>query len=633
MKGIYHYHYNGKWMVTFKVFTSLTKLLQTKLIKQWVMPLSGIVLLAVSSSVNAETVKIGLRAHHGIEKSMSQWKPTADFLSKQIPEHKFVMIPFVGINELMQEATKNKFDFILSNPSSYVELELSLGASAILTLRNKRQGRPYTKFGSVIFTRKDNKNINEINDLRGKTIVAVSKPAFGGWRVAKRELIKAGFTAKQLENQVRFSGGIQQDVVSIVALGNSDVGIVRTDMLERMATSGLIKLEDFKIINKKSTKDFPFARSTQLYPEWPLAKMNKTSSALSKKVALALLTMPAEEPAAIAGKYVGWTVPEDYQPVHNLMKDLKIGSYKHYYENEVEHFFEEYLVYFIFSMIIAFIFISITLYVLATNRKLIAAKKQQNKLMDELEMRVAKRTKDYLIAKEVAEKANKAKTEFLSSMSHELRTPMNAVLGFAQLIDYDADEKQLTEIKENANEILHAGRHLLGLINDVLDLSKIEEGKLQLDIKPVSVNGLISDVVRLLEAQAKEKLVTISYESSPDELEVLVDQRSLKQIMINLITNAIKYNSENGRVDISVSKEKNASCRITVADSGDGIAEDELSIIFEPFKRVTYRTSIEGSGVGLAITKNLVEIMKGEIKVESKLGEGSTFSVLFKLAE
>lgn len=633
MKGIYRYHYNGKWMVTFKVFTSLTKVLQTKLIKQWVMPLSGIVLLAVSSSVNAETVKIGLRAHHGIEKSMSQWKPTADFLSKQIPEHKFVMIPFIGINELMQEAAKNKFDFILTNPSSYVELEFSLGASAILTLRNKRQGRPYTKFGSVIFTRKDNKNINEINDLRGKTIVAVSKPAFGGWRVAKRELIKAGFTAKELENQVRFSGGIQQDVVSIIALGNTDVGIVRTDMLERMAASGLIKLEDFKIINKKSTKDFPFARSTQLYPEWPFAKTNKTSSALSKKVALALLTMPAEEPAAIAGKYVGWTVPEDYQPVHNLMKDLKIGSYKHYHENEVEHFFEKYLVHFIFSMIVAFIFISITLYVLTTNRKLIAAKKQQNKLMDELEMRVAERAKDYLVAKEVAEKANKAKTEFLSSMSHELRTPMNAVLGFAQLIEYDADEKQLTEIKENANEILHAGRHLLGLINDVLDLSKIEEGKLQLDIKPVSVNGLISDVVRLLEAQAKEKLVTITYESSPDELEVLVDQRSLKQIMINLITNAIKYNSENGSVDISVSKEKNASCRITVADSGDGIAEDELSIIFEPFKRVTYRTSTEGSGVGLAITKNLVEIMKGEIKVESKLGEGSTFSVLFKLAE
>lgn len=632
-KMYYSAIYNGMRMVTFKIFTSLTKILQTKLITQRVMLLSGIVLLAVPSFVNAETIKIGLRAHHGIEKSMSQWKPTADFLSKQIPEHKFVMIPFIGIDELMQEAAKNKFDFVLTNPSSYVELELSVGASSILTLRNKRQEKPYTKFGSVIFTHKNNKNINEISDLKGKTIVAVSKPAFGGWRVAKRELMKAGFTAKELENQVRFSGGIQQDVVSIVGLGNADVGVVRTDMLERMAASGLIKLDDFKIINTKLAENFPFARSTQLYPEWPLAKMNKTSSALSKKVALALLTMTSENSAAIAGKYIGWTVSEDYQPVHNLMKDLKIGSYKHYHESEVEHFFEEYFVHFIFSMITVFIFIFLTLYVIAINRKLITAKIQQNKLMDELEMRVAKRTKDYLIAKEVAEKANKAKTEFLSSMSHELRTPMNAVLGFAQLIGYDADEKQLTEIKENSKEILLAGRLLLELINDVLDLSKIEGGKLQLDIKPVNVNSLIDDVVRLLKSQAKEKLITITYGASSEEFEILVDYRSIKQIMINLITNAIKYNSENGSIDISVSKEKNAFCKITVADSGDGIAEDKLNIIYEPFQRVTHRTNTEGSGVGLAITKNLVEIMKGEIKVESKLGEGSTFSVSFKLAE
>ncbi|MCW8900739.1 MAG: phosphate/phosphite/phosphonate ABC transporter substrate-binding protein, partial [Gammaproteobacteria bacterium] len=246
-------------------------------------------LFITSLPLNAATIKIGLRAIQGVEKSMEQWKKTADFLSEKIPEHKFVMVPFVGLEELMQATEKNQFDFVLSNPSSYVEMESRFGASAILTLRNKRQGKPYTKFGSVIFTRADS-NINEIKDLKGKSIVGVSERAFGGWRVALRELLNEGFNVEKNFKTISFSGGLQQDVVSIVSLGNADVGVVRTDMLERLAQRGDINLDEFKVINKKNIKGFPFLLSTQLYPEWPFAKMRDTSPELSKKVALALLT-------------------------------------------------------------------------------------------------------------------------------------------------------------------------------------------------------------------------------------------------------------------------------------------------------------------------------------------------------
>ena len=325
-------------------------------IKEILMPLVILLfMLAIfflSSFTYADTIKIGLRAHHGVEKSMRQWKKTADYLSQKIPEHRFVMVPYVSIPSLMKEATDNKFDFVLTNPSSYVEMESNLGASVILTLRNKRQNKPYSTFGSVIFTRKDNKKINEIKDLKGKVFIAVSKPAFGGWRVAVRELLKEGFDVYKEAKHVSFSGGIQQDVVNIVQLGNADVGVVRTDMLERMDAAGLIDFDDFKIINKKVSEDFPFARSTQLYPEWPLVKMKDTSSELSKKVALALLTISSNHPAAKAGKYVGWTVPEDYQPVLSLMRDLNIGSFKHQNENHFEHFIEEYFLQIIFSMVI-----------------------------------------------------------------------------------------------------------------------------------------------------------------------------------------------------------------------------------------------------------------------------------------
>ena len=598
--------------------------------KQWLILVLSLLIIVASSSVDADTIKIGLRAHHGIEKSMKQWKKTADYLSEKIPEHEFIFIPSVSLASLMKEAKQKKFDFVLTNPSSFVEMEVELGASTILTLRNKRQGKPFTTFGSVIFTRKNNDEINDVKDLKGKKIVAVSKRAFGGWRVAKRELMQEGFEARELEKQVSFSAGIQQDVVSIVSLGNADVGVVRTDMLERMAASGKIKLDDFKIINKKISKQFPFARSTRLYPEWPFVKMRRTSSILSKKVALALLTISSDHPAAIAGKYVGWTVPEDYQPVHNLMQELKVKPYEHYKESPFEHFFEEYLAYMIVAAFVLTALFFLTLYIHNTNLKLLAAKKQQDKLMDELETRVAERTQDLQIAKELAEDANRAKTEFLSSMSHELRTPMNAILGFAQIIEYDVEHQTMDLVRENIGEILVAGRHLLELVNDVLDLAKIETGKYELEIQKVFVPKLVNEVVKLLSVIADKDQITITCDFENNDFNVMADLRSFKQSLINIITNAIKYNKVGGVITITVQRLDDEYCKISIADTGEGIAENEFKKIFEPFERVSNRTNIEGSGVGLSITKSLIEIMGGKISVESTLGEGSTFTLLLK---
>jgi len=274
----------------------------------------------------------------------------------------------------------------------------------------------------------------------------------------------------------------------------------------------------------------------------------------------------------------------------------------------------------------------LAIYVFTTNRKLLIAKQQQDKIMNELEERVNERTKDLLLAKENAEQASNAKTEFLSSMSHELRTPMNAILGFAQILEHDVAHQHMDLVKDNVDEILVAGRHLLELVNDVLDLAKIETWKYELDLKEIIVSRAIKDVVSLLSVLTSKNNIKISCDfEGNDDLTVMVDLRSFRQALINIITNAIKYNQENGEVKIFIRKKDNI-CQISITDEGEGIAKENFEKIFEPFERVSNRTNIEGSGVGLSITKNLIEIMDGKLTVESKPGVGSTFTISFKVA-
>lgn len=228
-------------------------------------------------------------------------------------------------------------------------------------------------------------------------------------------------------------------------------------------------------------------------------------------------------------------------------------------------------------------------------------------------------------AKEDAEKANKAKSEFLSSMSHELRTPLNAVLGFARLFDLDTNLSH--EQKAIIDEIKKAGAHLLSLIEDVLDLSKIESGKMEISPSVFSPHELARDCVKLLSTQINEKAIDVDIQNELDSShKVFADQRRAKQVMINLLSNAIKYNLDAGKIVIKLSVVGDFACQISIADTGRGIAEDQHDQVFQSFNRLGAENSeIEGTGVGLSICKSLVEQMQGTIGFQSSLGHGSEF--------
>jgi PAS domain S-box-containing protein len=230
-------------------------------------------------------------------------------------------------------------------------------------------------------------------------------------------------------------------------------------------------------------------------------------------------------------------------------------------------------------------------------------------------------------AKLEAETASRAKSEFLSSMSHELRTPMNAVLGYAQLLLQNKKEPVTPRQRRQINQILKSGQHLLSLINDILDLSRIEAGRLELDLKELALDTVIGECLGLVDSLAERYRVTVvNVAKDKPSPTVRSDDVRLKQALLNLLSNSIKFNKAGGRVTIDVAERRDGMVRISVDDTGNGIAPARHSELFEPFSRLdATQRGIEGTGIGLAISKQLVERMGGSIGFSSELGVGSTF--------
>ena len=234
------------------------------------------------------------------------------------------------------------------------------------------------------------------------------------------------------------------------------------------------------------------------------------------------------------------------------------------------------------------------------------------------------------VAKEYAVRANRAKDEFLSRMSHELRTPLNAVLGFAQILEM---EEIGPDQRESVQQILKGGRHLLHLIDEVLDISRIATGRLSLSPEPVSLTEILRETVDLIKPLAADRGIRLRWEDA-NALHVLADRQRLKQVMLNLLSNAVKYNRQGGEVAVTWEKATGGRLRVKVTDTGPGIPEADIDRVFEAFERLGAEASgVEGTGLGLALSRGLVEAMEGTIDVESEVGVGSVFVVELPLAE
>ncbi|MDZ4103132.1 MAG: ATP-binding protein [Hydrogenophaga sp.] len=231
-----------------------------------------------------------------------------------------------------------------------------------------------------------------------------------------------------------------------------------------------------------------------------------------------------------------------------------------------------------------------------------------------------------------AEKANLAKSDFLSSMSHELRTPLNAILGFAQLVESGTPALTPAQ-KRSIDQILKAGWYLLDLINEILDLALIESGKLSLSVEPVSLQEVLMECRSMVESQARQRSIGMAFPRLPAQSYVKADRTRLKQVLINLLFNAIKYNQPSGHVSVECAEPTPGTLRISVRDTGAGLSPEQVSQLFQPFNRLGQEGGKEeGTGIGLVVTQRLVALMGGEIGANSTQGVGSVFWVEMALA-
>ncbi|WP_022666812.1 phosphate/phosphite/phosphonate ABC transporter substrate-binding protein [Desulfospira joergensenii] len=294
--------------------------------KKYICPMMIVLLFWVSQTVfAADTYKIGVLAKRGPVKALKMWKSTGTYLTEKVPGT-FEVVP-LDFDAVFPAVEKGEVDFFLVNSSMFITAKVKYGAKAVATMINSRQGNPLKSFGGVILTSEENDEINSINDLKGKTFAAVKKSSFGGWQMAYMELLNQGIDPFKDFSKLDFAGK-HDNVVLAVQNGASDAGTVRTDTLERMASEGIIDMEEFKILNPQSHSGFPFVCSTALYPEWPMAKTKGTPDAVVQQVVSALKLIKAGDQAAKDAKIVGWTDALDYQGVEDLQIKLKVGAYQ-----------------------------------------------------------------------------------------------------------------------------------------------------------------------------------------------------------------------------------------------------------------------------------------------------------------
>lgn len=700
------------------------------------------VLLWPLVAVAGQSVHVGVLSHRGAEATLETWGPTADYLNSAVACCTFEIVP-LDFDEVEPAVQYGQVDFVLVNSGIYVNLERRFRVSRIATLNNRGGQIYHNLFGGVIFARADRDDIADLQDLRGKRFMGVDATSLGGFQMAWRELKAAGIDPYQDFASLRF-GGIHDAVVMAVLEGRADAGAVRTNILEGMAAAGLIQMDDFKIINRRYHPEFFFLHSTPLYPEWPFSTLQHTPSDLARKVAVALLLMAPNDPAAIIGRYAGWTIPLDYQLVHDLFQELKLPPYAARGGFTLEQAAKRYWYWVLAGLGGVLLMALLTAWVTRLYRQAKAAKSRLerqhelilnsvadgiygvdmqgdstfvNRAMERLtgwtsadligrnQHELLHHTRpdgtpfpgcecpvyhtfrdstprfvaddvfwnkrgepipveytstpirddrgrtvgsvvvfrDISERKQAEEEARQRQQELAhvgrlstmgemaSGMAHELNQPLTAIATNAHacirlLESGAAPRERVADIMERiAAQAERAG----AIIRQLRQFVRKEEPQRT----QVCINELVDEVVSLCRPEAKRSGVEVRLELAPGLPPVSAQPIQIEQVILNLARNAIEAMLDaecpSRRLTIATRADGPGALILSVEDSGPGIDPAIRERLFNPF--VT--TKQKGMGLGLSISKGIIEAHQGQLYADSEPGRGTLFRFYLPVRE
>jgi len=305
------------------------KLMHGAIILIFLIIFGSLICLPAAADPSGTPLRIGVLANKGTDECIASWQPTIDYLNTALPNYKFTLVPLTFAN-ITRATADQDIDFVLSNPAITADLEAHYGVSNILTMNNYYDGHYVKEFGGVIITSSNRQDIRTSLDLKGKRVAAAGENSFGGWYSVLRELKSQGIDPERDFASLHFSESHPGVVISVLN-GEADAGIVRTGTLEQMQDEGKIRISDFSIFpptDKYQNHDFPYLYSTRLYPEWSLAKLPQTDDAAASTVAIALLNITPDHPSAKAAKMGRWTIPVNYQSIHDCLKEIGAPPYE-----------------------------------------------------------------------------------------------------------------------------------------------------------------------------------------------------------------------------------------------------------------------------------------------------------------
>ena len=579
------------------------------------------------------TIKIGVLAMRGYDHALSQWGETANYLNQKIPGQRFELIP-LDFEEVRLATMSRRIDFLITNSSYYVALETDQRLKLIATMKNLHDDMSQQRFGGVIFTRADRKDIETLQDTAGKVFWAVDRNSLGGWLAAWREFYARGMNPEGDFRLLEFVG-THDAVVFGVLDGLADAGTVRTDTLERMASEGLIDLADFKILNPivNRSDSFLYLHSTRLYPEWPFAVLSHVPTALVTAVTRALLEMPADAPAATAAKISGWTEPLDYQPIHDLLREWHMSLYeRHVGSYTMGRLVHEYWP--ATSVLALVIFLLIVLAI------------QKTVLTRRLEQQVRERTRE--LYREVEERKvvedrlyRAEKMEAIGMMAggvaHDLNNILSGVVSYPELLLRRLPDE--SELREPLRVIRESGIRAADVVADLLTVSR-DATKVR---SMANINTLVLEYMQSPEQQKISSVhpqVTVRLDLAEGLESICCSPTHVKKCLMNLILNAAEAIGTTGHIDVSTCTVKLSEAEaqtlgieegeylaLSVADCGGGISATDLEHIFEPFY-TTKEMGRSGTGLGLAVIWNSMLDHGGTVTVKSDPG-GSIFTLYF----